>query len=79
MEAMCSSETSNDFQRTTGRYVPEDSLRYILRFVSEIFISEDRQISVMYFDGGVTTFSQSIWPEHYSSGSPLSILRRSKF
>jgi hypothetical protein len=25
MEAMCSSETSVDFQRTTRRYIPEDS------------------------------------------------------
>jgi hypothetical protein len=25
MEAICSSETSVDFQRTTGRYIPEDS------------------------------------------------------
>jgi hypothetical protein len=25
MEAICSSETSVDFQRTTRRYIPEDS------------------------------------------------------
>jgi hypothetical protein len=25
MEATCSSETSNDFQRITRRYIPEDS------------------------------------------------------
>jgi hypothetical protein len=28
MEAMCSSETSADFQRTTRRYIPEDSTLY---------------------------------------------------
>jgi hypothetical protein len=29
MEAMCSSETSVDFQRTTGRYIPEDTAFHI--------------------------------------------------
>jgi hypothetical protein len=28
MEAICSSETSVDFQRTTWRYIPEDSTIY---------------------------------------------------
>jgi hypothetical protein len=28
MEAICSSETSVDVQRTTQRYIPEDSTRY---------------------------------------------------
>jgi hypothetical protein len=28
MEAICSSETSADFQRTTKRYIPEDSTLY---------------------------------------------------
>jgi hypothetical protein len=29
MEAMCSSEMSFDFQRTTRRYFPEDKILYV--------------------------------------------------
>jgi hypothetical protein len=31
MEAICSSETSVDFQRNTQRYIPEDGTGYVCR------------------------------------------------
>jgi hypothetical protein len=44
MEAICSSETSVDFQRTTRAYIPEDNHRcetlksYKLRDVPPVFV-----------------------------------------
>jgi hypothetical protein len=39
MEATCSSETSNDFQRTTRRYIPED------RTLHNVMVFEGRSIT----------------------------------
>jgi hypothetical protein len=56
MEAMCSSEMSDDL--SLNRFSFPSYTICDLRV--KIFFSEDRQISVMYFHGGVTYYFQSI-------------------
>jgi hypothetical protein len=46
MEATCSSETSVDFQRTTRRYIPEDSPLHNHRFEN---LKSYKFISVAFF------------------------------
>jgi hypothetical protein len=48
MEAICSSETSVDFQRTTRRHIPEDNTRYIFRCSPFLVMNEKQKIGSIW-------------------------------
>jgi hypothetical protein len=52
MEAICSSETSVDFQRTTQRYIPEESTlkKSVKYFGTDTDIYEGRLISLWLYE-----------------------------
>jgi hypothetical protein len=47
METICSSETSIDFQRTTWRYIPEDSILHNLKSPTEYRLAT--RVKTIYF------------------------------
>jgi hypothetical protein len=63
MEAICSSETSVDFQRTTRRYIPQDStlkLQWIFIFwtlSNEMFFLMEDNVS----ETGFAAFIRRVW------------------
>jgi hypothetical protein len=76
MEAICSSETSVDFQRTTRRYIPEDCTLH--NRLCEIFKSYDSSIVACVFLTAVI-FLPSRWSatiRGYLSSRCLATIRR---
>jgi hypothetical protein len=63
MEPMYSSETSVDFQRTTRRYIPEDSTLQRNSFFSYQIQTESEAYVVSYLVGTAVICSGREWPK----------------